>query len=117
MSLTKQTFFIKRNDTLPAISLKIYDRGCLNERIPFDLTGATGCTFTMVDGCGNYKISSQSGTVVSSSGGTIQYEWADGDTNESGKFKGEFEISYSNGKKLSIPQVGYITIEVFDDLN
>ncbi len=39
------------------------------------------------------------------------------DTNESGNFIGEFELKYSNGTKLSVPQVGGVDIEILNDIN
>ncbi len=116
MPLSKRDFIIKRNDTLPALRLNIFDKGCLGRVEAFDLTGATGVTFTMVDASGNYKVAKKDGVIVSSSGGTIQYNWAAEDTDEHGMFKGEFQLSYINGGRLTIPQQGYLTIEIFKDI-
>lgn len=116
MPLGKRDFTIKRNDTLPSLRLNIYDKGCLGRVESFDLTGATGVTFTMVDSEGSYKVAKKDAVIVSSSGGTIQYNWAAEDTDESGIFKGEFQINYSSGGRLTIPQQGYLTIEIFKDI-
>lgn len=85
MPLSKRDFTIKRNDTLPSLRLSIFDRGALGKVEPFDLTGATGVTFTMVDAHGNYKVAKKDGVISCSSGGTIQYNWAAEDTDESGR--------------------------------
>jgi len=111
-------FIIKQNDTLPALIVRIKTREVLlGGVISFDLDGVTGITFSMIDNCGNLKISEQSGTILCSSGGTIQYSWQNGDTDEAGKFTGEFELNYSNGGKLSVPQLGGIDIEIIKDIN
>lgn len=116
MPTSKYDFSIKRNDTLPSLRIGVTNKGCLGQNKDFDMTGATGVTFTMVDSTGSYKIAKKDGTIVSSSGGTIQYDWASEDTDEAGSFKGEFQINYSNGGRLTIPQQGFITIHIAKDI-
>jgi len=117
MPLQKHDFIIKQNDTLPALQMCVIGRGCLNEKIPFDLTSVTGATFTMVDSQGCSKIVAQEAQIISASGGTIQYNWIADDTSESGIFKGEFQLLFADGKKLSVPQTSPIQIEIPKDLN
>lgn len=117
MPLNKRDFTIKRNDTLPALEINIFDRGVLGEVQPFNLSGATGVTFTMMDKNGNYRVERSDGIIMSITGGTIQYPWKDGDTTDGGDYFGEFQINYSNGGRLSIPQEGYINITIFKDIN
>jgi len=117
MPTNKNEFIIKRNDTLPSLQICLIDRGCLGNKQPYLLSGVTGVTFTMANNSGDYKILSQPAQIISNSGGTIQYNWQNGDTNESGSFLGEFHLHYSNGGKLSIPQNGYIKIEIPKDVN
>lgn len=116
MPLSKRDFIIKRNDTLPSLRVNIYDRGCLGQTQHFDMTGATGVTFTMVDTSNNYKVAKKDGVIVSSSGGTIQYNWAPEDTTEDGIFRGEFQINYANGGRLTVPQQGFLSIEIYKDI-
>ncbi len=110
-------FIIKRNDTLPALSLSVKSRGCLNEIIPFNMSGVSACTFSMSDDCGNLKISSSSAQITSASGGTIQYNWISEDTDTDGKFLGEFELFFNGGNKMSIPTLGAIEIVITKDIN
>ena len=117
MPLNKNEFIIKRNDTLPALQICLIDRGCLGGKESYDLTGVTGVTFTMANNCGDYKIFAKSAQTVSYSAGTIQYNWDPEDTNESGSFKGEFQLLYSDGNKLSVPQNGQIDILIPKDVN
>ena len=117
MPTNKNEFVIKRNDTLPALQLCLIDRGCLGGKQPFILSGVTGATFTMVNNCGEYKIMSKPAQIISYSAGTIQYNWEEGDTNEHGKFSGEFQLLYSDGNKMSIPQNGQINISIVKDVN
>jgi hypothetical protein len=117
MPTNKNEFIIKRNDTLPSLQICLIDRGCLGGKQPYILSGVTGVTFTMTSSCGDYKIFAKTAQVVSNSGGTIQYNWEVGDTNESGRFLGEFQLLYADGNKLSIPQSGQIQIEIPKDVN
>ena len=94
MPLNKNEFIIKRNDTLPALQICLIDRGCLGGKEPFNLDGVTGATFTMASSCGDYKIFGKDAQIVSYSAGTIQYNWSADDTNESGRFLGEFQLLY-----------------------
>jgi len=113
----KNKFFIKRNDTLPSLEVVVIDRGCLGNRIPFNLSGITACTFTMTNDCGDMKIMAKTAQVISYSGGTIAYNWDEEDTNESGMFYGEFQLLFSSGARMSIPQIGSIAIEIGKDVN
>lgn len=113
----KNKFFIKRNDTLPSLELVIIDRACLGNRIPFDLSGVTACTFSMSTDSGDMKIMAKSAQIVSYSGGTIAYNWDPEDTNEDGIYFGEFQLLFSSGARMSIPQIGSIAIEIGKDIN
>ena len=118
MPLDKKKFTIKRNDTLPMLMVSVVDRGKLYEKQPFDLSGVTAVTFSMknVD-CDYNKISLKTAGIFCASGGTLQYQWVPEDTNESGNYIGEFELNFSDGNKMSIPQIGGINIEIVDDIN
>ena len=115
--MNNNEFIIKRNDTLPALQLCLIDRGCLGGKEPFSLSGVTGATFTMVSDCGDYKIFAKDAQIVSHSAGTIQYNWDAEDTNEGGNFLGEFQLHYSDGNKMSVPQNGHISISIPKDTN
>lgn len=113
----KNKFFIKRNDTLPSLEIVIIDRACLGNKVPFNLSGVTACTFTMSTDCGDTKIMAKTAQIISYSGGSIAYNWDAEDTNEEGIFYGEFQLLFSDGKRMSIPQIGPITIEIGKDVN
>ncbi len=115
--MNNQIFKIKRNDTLPELQLNITTKGNLGQKIGYDLSGATGVTFTMIDGCSNTKVYNQDAEILCASGGTIQYSWQDGDTDTEGIYYGEFQIKFSSGKRLSVPTQNGIKIEVLKDIN
>lgn len=125
--MNNQVFKIKRNDTLPAIQVSISTKGNLGQKIGYNLIGipntssvtatTTAITFTMVDECSNLKVYNQPAQIVCHSGGTIQYQWQEGDTDTEGIFYGEFELHYDTGQKISIPTQGGIKIEILKDIN
>ncbi len=118
MPLSKTTFLLKRNDTMPSLMVNLIDRGRLLQKQDYSLSGVTGVTFTMIDtSCDIAKIFNQPAQITCVSGGVIQYNWKLGDTNVSGNYKGEFELGYVGGGKLTVPQVGGIDISISDDLN
>lgn len=115
--MNQKPFIIKRNDTLPNLQIKIKTRNCMNALVPFNLSGITGCTFSMMDDCGNLIIASNTALISSESEGIIQYNWQEGDTMNSGKYQGEFELYFPDGKKLSVPNIGGIEIFIDQDIN
>ena len=112
-----KTFQMKQNDTLPSLQINIKARGCLDSVIPFNLSGVTACTFSMVDNCGNLKVASMPAAITCYSGGSIQYNWIEGDTDTDGKYKAEFELFFSDGKKLTVPTFGAIEVNILKDVN
>ena len=117
MAVKKNEFHLKRNDTLPVLKLQLIDRSCLGSRVPFDLTGVSSATFTMKNSCGDIKIMAKTAQILSFSGGVIQYNWEAEDTTDSGLFDAEFQLIYADGKRLSMPQIGSIKIEIENDVN
>lgn len=115
--MNKKLFIIKRNDTLPSLQIRIKTRNCMNSIVPFNLSGVTACTFSMVDDCGNLVIASNGASVISEQNGTVQYNWREGDTMNSGRFRGEFELFFTGGKKISVPTLGGIEIFIDQDIN
>jgi len=113
----KNKFFIKRNDTLPTLEIVVIDRECLGAKTPFNLSGVTACTFSMSTESGDMKIMAKTAQVTSTTGGTISYDWDEQDTNESGVYNGEFQLLFTGGGRMSIPQIGSIAIEIGKDVN
>jgi hypothetical protein len=55
-------------------------------------------------------------TIVSGTAGTVRYDWAAGDTDVVGKFRGEFEATLSTGKIVTVPNDSYIDIRIQDSV-
>jgi len=117
MQQNVKIFQMKQNDTLPALQVNVKARGCLDSVVSFNLSGVTACTFSMADNCGNLKISSSDVLISNYSAGTIQYNWIEGDTDTAGKFLAEFELFFSDGKKMTVPTIGAIEVNILKDIN
>lgn len=121
MEVNIDKFFIKKNDTLPVLSIAITDEGYLGEKTPFILTAVTAVTFTMVDECGDFKILEGSSNITCDYGGNLEYVWSENDTDVSGKFKGEFRLYFSggsgSGSVMTIPTISPIDIFISKTIN
>ena len=48
--------------------------------------------------------------------GKMQYEWASEELADLGHYEAEFRVTFEGGKRLTLPQDGYIIISVTDDV-
>lgn len=117
MARGEKPFIIKRNDTAPALIATVYDKGCLGGWNRLNLSAVTKVEFSMADDCGALVISSNSAQIISAASGIIQYSWKEGDTGIAGSYVGEFEIFFADGKKMSLPREGGISIKIEEDIN
>lgn len=109
--LYKKTWYIKKDDTAPALAIQIIRRDNNN---PLDLTGASA-TFSMkrvVDA--TPKVAAQSCIVTDATNGKLEYRWATADCDEAGTFRAEFKITLGDGTKTTVPGSGYIEVEVLE---
>lgn len=108
-------FWIKKGDRRP------YLKGVLKDENGdvIDLTVANAVYFSMeTRDSETPKISRQAAEVVSAVDGEVQYKWAAGDTDTPGIYFGEFVVDWSgSADDLTIPNDGYIIIEVKDDVS
>ena len=104
-------FSLKQNDTWPPLNATLTDANG-----PIDLTAATGVKLILAPTGGGATIVNAACTIVSAVAGTVRYTWTTGDTTTIGTFKGEFEITWTGGKIGTVPNEGYFTVEILDDL-
>jgi hypothetical protein len=106
------TFIIKKNDTLPVLSVTLqYANGSA-----IDLTN--GSVFFNMGNLTNYS-AFYSGlcTIISPTDGTVEYRWnGASDTGSVGKYWGEFEMIWG-GSKMTLPNNHNLQIQVFEDYN
>lgn len=103
-------FYIKRNDTSPAISGTCQDA----DGNAIDLSGAA-VRFHMFDQYGN-EVVDAAATIISAAAGTVKYEWQAADTDVAGFFHSEFEVTYSDSSIETFPNYGYQKVHVYEDL-
>jgi hypothetical protein len=83
-----------------------------------DLTGCTAKFFMRLrDSSGTPKVNGAAATVVApQTQGKVQYDWAAADVDTAGIYEAEFEATFADGRKLSIPNDGFIIVTVLGDL-
>ncbi len=107
------TFAIKRNARRPYLRVLVKTE----DGTAFDFDGAVGALFVMYDAAGAQIISSPGVIETPATTGVLSYEWAAGDTVNSGEFRAEFDVDYGGGETLTVPVTGNILVQIYDDLN
>lgn len=94
---TTDEFAIKQGDTLPTFRRQLLD----TFGMAIDLTGAT-VRFKMGEP-GRAHVINSPAVILSASLGTVEYPWAVGDTKTPGAYRAEWEITFANGKVMTVP--------------
>lgn len=112
-------FSLKSDDLLPLIRSRLMS----DEEEPqtVDLTGALSVRFIMREDAGGgipgtTKVDAVAAIVAPASSGIVEYAWQVGDTDVPGKYLGEWEVVWSNGKPQTFPTRTYHTIEIVADM-
>lgn len=110
---------IKRNDTLPKVKIAVVQKDADNPgvRTPVDLTGASA-TFTMITDTATpaIKVNAAAATITDATNGLIEYAWTSPNTDTSGDYLGEFEITIGGGK-ITLPNDNSLRIIIVDDFD
>lgn len=107
-------FKIKSHDTLPALRVQLQNE---RDQSLVDLTNATAAKFLMTRTVGGAIVVSAAAVIENAVQGIVRYDWIAADTATPGSFLGEFEITWTGGKKQTFPTGSYITIDVLADLD
>ena len=106
------TFYIKQNDTRHELDVFLRD----DKDRTINVTGAT-VKFNMRNASDNtVKINLGSVTTVSSTAGRVKYSFSSSDTDTSGNFDGEFQVTFVGGQVETFPNDGYIKVIITDDV-
>lgn len=105
-------FYIKQNDTAPSIRATLKD----GNGNAIDLSNAT-VRFHMKDLAGTIKVDAAANIIIPATNGVVQYAWQSGDTDTTGTYYAEFEVTYSDGTIESFPNDGNIGILITKELN
>lgn len=98
---------MKRNDTSPYLKATLSSAN--------SLVGAT-VVFNMQKQSGEAVISRGDVVILDAAAKTVEYRWAAGDTANAGAYLGEFEVTYTDGKVETFPNVGFIPINIERDI-
>jgi len=104
-------FRIKTNDTSPKLGITLQDAS----GSAVDITSASARFHMKALGATDLKVD-QVASITNASGGQVQYNWSSVDTNTSGTYYGEIEITYNDGSVETFPNNGYFTIVITKDL-
>jgi transcriptional/translational regulatory protein YebC/TACO1 len=102
------TVTIKRNDTKDNIKATLS-----NESGPIDLTGAT-VRFLMSQR-GTVKVD-RPAQIQDAVNGIVWMVFDQGDTDQSGSFQAEFEVTFSDARIETFPNDSFILINIINDL-
>ena len=103
-------FNLKRNDTKDIIPYTIVDE----EGNPIDLTGAS-VKFYM----GDFKriVAEGVATITDAENGEVEYKLTTEDTLYAGKFRAEFEVTFSDEDIKTFPSDGYLEVDLKPNVN
>lgn len=99
-------FSIKAGDTKPWMSATLQDA----HRRPIDLTGASIEFHMRPKVVGSDGELTADAEIVDELKGSVQYQWADGDTDVPGPYDAEFKITFPDGSVESVPNDSYIEV-------
>lgn len=96
------TFYLKSSDTAPVLEATLTGAN----DTPIDLTGAD-VTFELREPRNGTTVVEASANIADSTGGIVRYPWADGDTDEAGRYRGQFVATFVDGSSETFPNVAY----------
>jgi hypothetical protein len=110
-------FIIKRNDLLPVYRAQLLQTDPeTNTTTPVDLSTITSVKFLMSANAATTAKVASAATVDDGPNGIVSYSWISGDTNLSGTYNVEIEVTWTSGKRQTFPADSYLTVKVVDDL-
>lgn len=104
------TFYIKQNDTSPAIQATLKDP----DGTVVNLAGSS-VRFHMADMAGTIKVDTTA-TIVDNDG-VVRYSWQAGDTDTAGLYKAEFEVTYADSTIETFPNEGKLIISIEPEIS
>jgi hypothetical protein len=104
-------FHIKQGDTYPAFQTTITDAA--GDAI--DITDAS-VRFHLRRPGADTLIVDAAAEIVTAASGIVKYVWADGDTDETGVFDAEFEVTFDDDTVLTFPNSEHLSVMIFTQL-
>ncbi|MDB4512077.1 BppU family phage baseplate upper protein [Arenicella sp.] len=104
-------FYIKQNDTSPSILATLKDAN----DTPVNLTAAD-VRIHIKDLVGSIKVDAEM-QVINAPSGIARYDWLPADTDTSGTYSVEFEVTYTDGSIETFPNTGSLALVITKELN
>jgi len=105
-------FWIKENDTEPAIEAYLEDEN----GNAIDLSSVFTIRFHMADAATNTIKVNEVADVINATTGRVRYRWQSGDTDIPDAYSGEFEVTWETGDIETFPNYTNIEIEIVPEL-
>ena len=105
-------FYIKQNDTRPAIAANLTDANAA----AVNLTGATVKFSMRVEPAGTVKVKAATATIDDAEAGQVSYNWTASDTNTADDYEAEFQVTFAGGAVQTFPGRNWIAVHVIDDV-
>lgn len=105
------TFYIKRNDTSPALLASLQDAN----GTAVDMTAASVRFHMRQINSQVVKVDADA-VIVAAEQGEVRYNWQTADTDTIGSYQAEFEVTYSDGTIETFPNDGYIPVNIVGDI-
>lgn len=105
-------FKIKRNDTKPTISATLQD----STGSAINLTLGSYVFFNLATNDNTFTpVFSGLGTISDATGGKVEYTWSSSDSNRSGTYLGEFEVTFNDSSVLTLPTDHSLRVVIPED--
>ena len=106
-------FYIKKDDTRPAITANLTDAN----DAAVNLTGASVKFNMRVDPAGAVKINLGSSTIEDAEAGQVSYAWTTANTDTADDFEAEFQVTFAGGAVQTFPGRNWIAVHIIDDID
>lgn len=103
---------IKEGDRRPSVTMQALD--AVGAPVNFGV-GATAKFIMTRKGEATPTVNAAA-TIVDATLGKLQYDWATGNTDAAGVYDAEFEVTFGDGRKLSIPNFEHLVVVIHEDL-
>lgn len=104
---------IKKDDTRPVIQRYLI-QNIDGATSPITLTTASSVRFIMKKS--GWPAVEGVASIVTAASACVAYKWATGDTASAGLYDAEFEVTWADGGYETVPNDGYFSIEIVEDL-
>lgn len=114
LTTTPTEFYIKQHDTREPITIQFQEE----DGSIVDLTNVTETRVLMRKGTEALVVNDTTHGAIQSpaTAGRVTYQWQPGDTSTAGSFSMEVQFTFSDGRVLTAPTRGFLTIHVEPDL-